>query len=247
MKKIWIFSGLFFLMAFLPSTSSGLDDLFSRKKSDSAIKPLVFPLSMAVIENRPMKGLYYFYEGEAEKFDESFEGNPDSSDNNFYSLLSDPTLIKKTLGATDPTRITPSKRGNDIRGPLTRMELKEISKKVSKDLIFVFRREIRMIATFPLPQSVFLQPDEFFTYKWPGPYTVKIRNQGLIYLTKQNKLMVVPSNEKSKSFFPIKETIPAEELKAGWQKLAKEGLEDLAAAARKTIRAKQFVVHRPIY
>ena len=247
MKRKWIFTGLLFFIAALPSTSSGLDDLFSRKKSDSAIKPLVFPLSMAVIENRPMKGLYYFYEGEAEKFDESLEGNPDSSDNNFYSLLSDPTLIKKTLGATDPTRITPSKRGNDIRGSLTRMDLKKISKEVSKDLILVFRREIRVIATFPLPQSVFLQPDEFFTYKWPGPYTVKIRNQGLIYLTKQNKLMVVPSNEKSKSFIPAKEPIPAEELRAGWQQHAKEGLETLAAATRKTIRDKQFVVRRPTY
>jgi len=247
MKKKWIFSGLLFLMAALPSTSSGLDDLFSRKKSDSAIKPLVFPLSMAVIENRPMKGLYYFFEGEAEKFDESLEGNPDSSDNNFYSLLSDPTLIKKTLGATDPTRITPSKRGNDIRGPITRMELKEISKNVSKDLVFVFRREIRVTATSPLPQSVFLQPYEFFTYKWPGPYTVKIRNQGLIYLTKQNKLMIVPSNEKSKSFIPTKDPIPAEELRARWLKQAKEGLEDLAAAARKIIRDKQFVVRRPTY
>ena len=247
MKIKWIFSSLIIFMAALPSTSSGLDDLFSRKKSDSAIKPLVFPLSMAVIENRPMKGLYYFFNNEAEKFDESLEGNPETSGNGFYSLLSDQNLIKKTLGSTDPTRITPSKRGEDISGPITRMVLKEVSKKVSQDLIFVFRREIRVITDSPLPQSVFLQPDEFFAYKWPGPYTLKIRNQGLIYLGKQNKFLVVPSNEKSKTFIPSEETIPEEDLRAGWQQLAREGLEDLSAAARKTIRDKQFVVRRPTY
>ena len=241
MISIWLL-----LIASLPAMAYGLDDLFLRKKSDSAIKPLVFPLSMAVIENRPLKGHYYFYEGGLKKFDEGLEGNPDSGEDKYSSAFSDAKIIKKTLLKTDPARITPSKRGEDIRGPLSRLKLKEIAGKISKDMIFVFRREIRVNSASPLPQSLFLKPEEFFTYQGQ-PYTVKIRTQGLVYLSKQNKILAIPSNEKSKSSITKGEHITGENLQAAWRQLAKEGLKDLAAAAKKAILDKKFEVRRPSY
>ena len=246
MKQKWMISIWLLLIASLPAMAYGLDDLFLRKKSDSAIKPLVFPLSMAVIENRPLKGHYYFYEGGLKKFDEGLEGNPDSGEDKYSSAFSDAKIIKKTLLKTDPARITPSERGEDVLGLISRSKLKEIGKTISKDMIFVFRREIRVNATSPLPQSLFQYPDEFFTYQGQ-PYSVKIKTQGLVYLSKQNKILAIPANEKSKSFDNKGEQSTGEKLRADWSQLAREGLKDLAAAAKKAILDKKFEVRRPSY
>ena len=111
MKLFKQIANLFLILALLPAASWAQEDLFIRNKSDVAVKPLVFPLSMVVIENRPRKGLYYFYEGETRKFDEGMEGNPDSIDSRMYSILSDPQIIKKSLVATDPPRgVRPKRR-----------------------------------------------------------------------------------------------------------------------------------------
>lgn len=247
MRKNWITACLLIWTIAFPVFASGQDDLFQKKKSDSAIKPLVFPLSMTVIESRPAKGQYYFYEGDSARFDEGLEGTPDSADNKFYNVLSDPKLIKKTLVATDLARITPSKRGDDIRGPVTKTRLKEMAKKFSTDMVLVFRRKIRLFTPPHLPPSFFLLPGNYLTQPWKETYSVNIQTQGLIYLTKQNKVMVIPSNEKSKSFISKGKQSARENLLANWQELTKEGLKDLTASAKKTILDKQFVVRRPTY
>ncbi|GJL77869.1 MAG: hypothetical protein NPINA01_08580 [Nitrospinaceae bacterium] len=243
----WIVSALLLFMATFPGTVSAEDDLFLSKKSDSAIKMLKFPLSLTVIESRPTKGHYYFYEGDLPRFDEGLEGTPDSVGNEFQAVLSDPKLIKKTLVATDPARITPSKQGEDIRGAVTKIRLKEIANIVSTDMILVFRREIRVSGPPHLPPSFFLSPGKFLTQPWQETYSVKIKTMGLVYLTKQNKIMIVPSNEKSKLFITKDEHITGEDLHDGWRQLAKEGLMDLATSAKKTILDKKFEVRRSSY
>jgi len=245
MKFAKLISNLFLILAFLPAISWAQEDLFVRKKSDTAIKPLVFPLSMVVIENRPKKGLYYFYEGETQKFDADLNGDPDLIENPFYSILSDAVVIKKTLVATDPTRIVPSEKQKDYLGPVTRSKLKKISHQYSKDLVLVFRREIHFYSKASLPESLFLHPNKLFNHK--GSLTILIRSMGLVYLSKQNKALMVLANEKSISFstegkFPNKGNI-----KAGLHELSRKGLEDLASLTRKTIRDKQFVIRRPSY
>jgi hypothetical protein len=89
-------------------------DLIDANKSDSAIKMLVFPKSLRVIENR--------------------------SSNIINKNLSDPKQIKKSLLKIDPARIVPAKIGETVTGPITRDSLQHLADKYSEDVILIFRR-----------------------------------------------------------------------------------------------------------
>jgi len=92
-------------------------DLMDESKSDSAIKMLVFPKSLRVIENRRDK-------------------NSAFSD----PIFSDPKPIRKTLLKLDPARIAPAKTGETFIGPVTKDRLQQLAKQFSEDIIFIFRR-----------------------------------------------------------------------------------------------------------
>lgn len=94
----------------------GEEDLIDANKSDSAIKMLVFPKSLRVIENRRVN----------------------ISNKNF----SDPKRIKKSLLKIDPARIVPAKIGEPVTGPITRDSLQHLADKYSEDVILIFRRLI---------------------------------------------------------------------------------------------------------
>ncbi len=123
-------------------------DLIDEGKSDSAIKMLVFPKSLRVIENR---------------------GSEEKSD-----LFSDPKIIRKTLLKLDPARIVPAKTGKPFIGPVTRESLRQLAKKYSEDLIFLFRRKLN---------------NEKNT----------VRLQGLLYLAKQKKVLALKESVESGS------------------------------------------------
>ena len=89
-------------------------DLIDANKSDSAIKMLVFPKSLRVIENH----------------------RNNISNKNF----SDPKRIKKSLLKIDPARIVPAKIGETVTGPITRDSLQHLADKYSEDVILIFRR-----------------------------------------------------------------------------------------------------------
>ena len=91
-------------------------DLMEKNKSDTAIKMLVFPKSLRVIENRE---------------------NKENGDR-----FSAPKRIRKTLLKLDPARIAPAQAGEPITGPVTRVRLKELAKQYSEDVIFIFRRTL---------------------------------------------------------------------------------------------------------
>jgi hypothetical protein len=91
-------------------------DLMDGSKSDSAIKMLVFPKSLRVIENR-----------------EKVEIN---------AAFSDPKRIRKTLLKIDPARVVPAKSGEPVIGPVTRDSLRQLAKQYSEDVIFIFRRTL---------------------------------------------------------------------------------------------------------
>ena len=91
-------------------------DLMEKNKSDTAIKMLVFPKSLRVIENRM---------------------NEENGDR-----FSDPKRIRKTLLKLDPARIAPAQAGEPVTGPVTRGRLKELAKQYSEDVIFIFRRTL---------------------------------------------------------------------------------------------------------
>ena len=89
-------------------------DLIDENKSDSAIKMLVFPKSLRVIESR--------------------------RSNMTNKHLSDPKRIKNTLLKIDPARIVPAKIGETATGPITRDSLQHLSSKYTEDMILIFRR-----------------------------------------------------------------------------------------------------------
>ena len=61
--------------------ASPYNDLIKRNKSDTAVKFLKPPLSLAIVQNRPIKGFYFFYDSKQNpSFDELLLGKPLESD-----------------------------------------------------------------------------------------------------------------------------------------------------------------------
>lgn len=221
-------------------------DLFAQKRSDAAIKPLVFPLSLVVVENRP-ENMPYFFENGSKKLDLELNEESGSGGSGFGQSISNPKIIRKTLVALDRARINPSEQGEDLRGAFTKETLKEIAHKYSKDLVLVFRREIRVISDFPIPQPVFQKPDQLFDLQKTGPYFLRIRSLGLVFIAKGNKILVVPPNEKSQSISTAGESFKQNQVMTRIDQLSRQGLEDLSAAAKKIIKDNEFVVRRSAY
>ena len=91
-------------------------DLIDTNKSDTAIKMLVFPKSLRVVESL----------------------RKDEVHNDF----SYPKRIKKSLLKLDPARIAPAKIGEPVTGLITRDRLQHLANKYDEDVIFVFRRTV---------------------------------------------------------------------------------------------------------
>ncbi len=132
------------LVSALPVSADLLDDA----KTDSAIKMLVFPKSLRVIESR----------GNAE----------------LNAVFKDPKRIRKTLLKLDPARIVPAQIGEPIIGPVTKDNLRQLAKRYSEDVIFIFRRTI-------------IETENI------------IRHQGILYLAKQKKVLALKESMNSGS------------------------------------------------
>ena len=90
-------------------------DLMDEGKTDSAIKMLVFPKSLRVIE---------------------------SQGDEMNTVFSDPKRIRKTLLKLDPARGAPAKVGEPVISPVTRDSLQQLAKRYNEDIIFIFRRTL---------------------------------------------------------------------------------------------------------
>ena len=145
LKKIECF--FFTLMLLLFSVFPVSADLIDEGKSDSTIKMLVFPKSLRVIENR---------------------------DNEVKDIFSDPKRIRKTLLKVDPARIVPAKIGEPVIGIVIRDNLRQLAKRYSEDIIFIFRRT------------------------WDDAKN-KIHHQGILYLARQKKVLALKESINSDS------------------------------------------------
>jgi hypothetical protein len=175
-------------------------DLIDEGKSDSAIKMLVFPKSLRVIENQLKTS------GEQE------------------ALLSDSKRIRKTLLKIDPARIAPAAAGEPFYGVVSRARLLKLSEQYSEDIIFIFRR-IVMDAAGTLTEH-------------------KIRYQGMLYLARQKKVLVLKGNEK-KELFSGPDSL--QERVGLWNTLDEKGLNELAKEARKTLHFHKFEKRQSAY
>jgi hypothetical protein len=175
-------------------------DLIDEGKSDIAIKMLVFPKSLRVIENQVKNA------GKEE------------------AIFSDLKLIRKTLLKIDPARIAPSNAGDPFSGIVTRTRLLKLSKQYSEDIIFIFRRILTVEA---------------------GTLTeYKIRYQGMLYLSRQKKVLVLKGNEKNE---PLSGSGSLQDRTDLWKNLDEKGLKDLAKEARTTLHTHKFEKRQSAY
>jgi hypothetical protein len=140
------------------------------------------------------------------------------------TLLSDSKRIKKTLLKIDPARIAPSKAGKAFSGIVTRARLLKLSKQYSEDVIFIFRR--------------------IFTDEGGTLTEQKIYYQGMLYLARQKKVLVLKGNEKKKTFSGSDSLLDREDL---WMVLDEKGLKDLAKEARKVLHSHKFEKRQSAY
>ena len=211
------------------------DDLISRNNSDSAIKYLKPPLSLTVLQNRPEKGLYYFFSNRTAKFDNDINNSLDKN-NRFEKLVSSPSVIKKTLRATDPARLSPASIGLDFRGAVTRDQLKNLYKSNSSDILIVYRREIDIISSKEFSDSYFNNPERFLKPS-DTDFSIEILTKGLVYISKQRKILALPSNRQNISI-----AAGQSDTNVVLGKAVKMGLKTLAEEAKKKIQAQKKIV-----
>ncbi len=140
-----IFTLVLLLFSALPVSAE--KDLLDEGKTDSAIKMLVFPKSLRVIESRG---------------------------DEMNDVFPDPKRIRKTLLKLDPTRVAPAKVGEPVSGPVTRNSLRQLAKRYSEDILFIFRRTLNDTKN-------------------------AIRHQGLLYLARQKKVLSLKESMNSGS------------------------------------------------
>ncbi len=212
---------LFTLLTTLMILVTGLEkvhaqvSLFDAGKSDSAIKPFVFPKSMVVVRNssagylpvKPdMRGGYNFPEETYQRLKPIEKG---------FLENEGPTnkFIKKYLVRLDPARIAPSIRGKDFDYTLTRNALKKLGKEYDTDLLLVFQQSINILSE---------------------PWMIQIN--GLIYLARQDKILIIPSNDHE-----LKSSQP------DFISINQKILKQLGKDARKVIHSHKFEKRRSNY
>lgn len=190
--------------------------VFQITKSDSAIKPFVFPKSMIVMQICVPKNRCWLLNPEPGTT------TPLDKTVSLYSslitkVLNDEKPIKKHLIRLDPARIAPSNRGKDsVELYLSKRKLKEIGKRNAADFIFIFVRTINQVP----PMSV--------------------ETQGRIYLVKQNKVLVIPSNNQALD-------LDTSDLENHLEDVNRKGLQQLAKDARKVIMSHKYEKRRSNY
>ena len=186
-------------------------DLIAEGKTDSAVKMLVFPKSLRVIENLATQ-----------------VGQLDA-------ILSDPKLIRKTLLKVDPARVVPAKAGEPFAGSVTRDRLRELAKRYSEDVIFVFRRKLK-IKLESLTAAELLSTQQ--------EHIVHISFHGLLYLARQKRVLALQGIEKMERFAGL--ASPKQRAER-WRKLAGDGLKKLAQEARKVLLSHKFEKRQSAY
>jgi|TARA_B110000438_G_C15778318_1_gene635102 hypothetical protein len=211
------------------------DDLISSNKSDSAIKYLKPPLSLTVLQNRPQNGLYYFFSNQTAKFNDQINDSPEKN-NRFEKIVSSSNIIKKTLRATDPARLAPASIGLDFRGPVTRDRLKVLYKSNPSDILILYRREIKLNSLHEFSNSYFKNP-ELFLKTSDIKFSIAILTKGLVYISKQKKVLALPSNNQNVSI-----TTSQDDIEVLLGKAVKTGLKILSGEAKKIIQAQKKII-----
>ena len=118
---------------------------------------------------------------------------------------------------------------------LITLRARKLAKRYSEDVIFVFRRKLK-IELEGLTAAELLSTQQ--------EHIVHISFQGLLYLARQKRVLALKGNEKMDQFSGS--TSP--ELRAErWRKLAGDGLKKLAQEARKVLHSHKFEKRQSAY
>jgi len=191
------------------------EDLFDTGKSDTAIKPFVFPKSMAVVRNNspgylPVKPNI---QGGFDYSEETYQRLKPIEKGFLENEVPINRFIKKHLVRLDPARIAPSIRGKDFDYILSRKALRKLGNEYDADLLFVFQQSINVLSE---------------------PWIIRI--EGLIYLARQDKILILPSNDHE-----LKSSQP------DFISINQKSLEQLGKDARKIIHSHKFEKRRSNY
>ncbi len=177
---------------FILAATGNAAELFEINKSDSNIKPLVFPLSLVVIENRPSESSYYSFNGESLSIAEALKPN-----------LSDTRQIRTSLGAIDLARVAPSRIGKTFFGQIEKKDLQDLAKENPERILFLFRREVNLTGDRAKGSG---EADANFLHS-PGPsYNLNIRTRGIIYLSKQKNIGSPGKHKRGEVFFSTRKS-----------------------------------------
>ncbi len=207
------------------------EDPFLKKKSDTAIKPFVFPKSMKVVQICAVipDRCFFFKPGYGpESYKEAETGvSLDQINRIFLSK----TSIKKTLLKIDPARIAPVSLG------------KAMQKSPSGSLVFKVKEKSDFILYFKSTFDL-------------GHPSEKVLTEGRIYLPRQKKVLVVPSNHQKISFKHMgtqyhgqfqEGNPPIPNFKNTVTETHFKGLQQLAKDARKVIMSHKYEKRRSNY
>jgi len=219
----------------LSDSNNYYGDLISKNKSDSAIKYLKPPLSITVMQNRPNRGFYYFFSNKKPKFDKKISSSLKNNDA-LDKIISDPKVIRKTLGSADPTRLTPSTLGPDFRGIINRNRLRELSETVDSDIILIYRRELSIQSAKEFSIAFFQNPELFLNVA-ETDFIFQLTTKGLVYISKQKKVINLAYNNQNISI-----TKGQSDFNIQLDKAVRNGLKKLAEEAKKKIRAQKKII-----
>ncbi len=214
-RYLFFFFGIVLWSMGHPLAGYGAENLFKTGNTDSAIKPLVFPKSMVVIRSCHPDCL------SLESDQKPMAIAPKTTTLRLQRLLilfskneeDHRKAVKKWLVRLDPARIAPATRGEDFTETVSRKNLEKLGEKHrSADFLFLFHQAL-----------------VFNRKPWA------IRTRGIIYLTKQDKLIALPFNDQNLG--------PKNEIEIPIHL----GLQQLAKHARKVIHSHKYEKRRSNY
>ena len=113
---------------------------------------------------------------------------------------------------------------------------KNLFKTNSSNILFIFQREIKVQSAKEFPDSYFQTP-ELFLKPATTNFSVKILTKGLVYISKQKKVLALSHNKQS-----VKITKGQSNIDLILQRVVKSGLKKLAEEAKKKIRAQKKII-----
>lgn len=144
------------------------EDFLDSPKSDANIKPFVFPKSMKVMQSCTAAEFCLHHTPEVTRGQKAYAKDLGMDPLAVNRVFADKTPVKRTLMKIDPARLAPLTLGDDLHRPVNRGTLLKLGEQYDEDILLIYRAG----------------------FSW-HPDNPHILLQGLLYLTKQKKVLAL--------------------------------------------------------